>query len=105
MCGIVLILFMMRLRIEKWVTRDSAVSCSAGGYCLHFEGAKAERKTKREGGRGRQQRAADEYGMQVGGFCSLFQGKTFHFLSREDGLISNGNREQEFISEKRNVGF
>lgn len=33
------------------VTRDSAVSCSAGGYCLHFVGAKAERKTEREGGR------------------------------------------------------
>lgn len=36
--------------IEKWVTRDSAVSCSVGGYCLHFEGAKAERKTERERG-------------------------------------------------------
>lgn len=31
--------------------RDSAVSCSAGGYFLHFEGAKREEDRERGGER------------------------------------------------------
>lgn len=64
-----------------------------------------QKQRGREGEGGRQQRAADDYGMQVGGFCCLFQGKTFHLLRREDGLIANGNCDQEFIPEKRNQRF
>lgn len=82
--------------LEKWVTKDSAVSCSEVDIvCILRE------QGGREGG-GQQQRAAGEYGMQVLGFCSLFQGKTFHFFEegrwtdlKQENVTRNSSRKRE----------
>lgn len=73
------------------VTRDSAVSCSAGGSCLHFEGAKAERKTERERGKGDSRELLMNTVCRWWASAACFRGRHFVF--------SNGNRDQEIILE------
>lgn len=79
------------------VTRDSAVSCSAGGYCLHFVGAKAER----EGGEGDSRELLMNTACRWWASAACFRGRHFIFWggkmdwSQTEIVTRNSSRKRE----------